>query len=102
VKDRDVAAPSPRIAKRPDVLLHVVVDRQRVDVALVAHRAQQIAHAARRIADGVAAMRCRQPLIDVIAREPVNPPRSSRSPTLRGANPCTWNQSLRQPLKLAA
>ena len=43
---------------------HVVVDRQGVDVADVAHGPQQVAHAPRRVADRVAAVRRGDPLVD--------------------------------------
>ena len=64
VEDRDVAAPRRVVAERTDVLAQVVVDRQREEVGLVPGGAQQVADPARAVADGVAAVRRRHPLVD--------------------------------------
>ena len=64
VEDGQVAVPRRRIGERPDVAAQVVVDGQGEQVRVVAHRAQQPAHAPGGVADGVAAMRRRHPLVD--------------------------------------
>src|SRR5947199_372866 len=63
---RSSAGRSPRrvILERADVALELVVHGERVQIGLVADLAQQIAHAARAVADGIAAMRRRNPLVD--------------------------------------
>ena len=63
MKDRDVAALRRRIGERPDVVAQIVVDRQRENVRLVAHRAEEVAHAAGAVADGVALVGGRHPLV---------------------------------------
>ena len=64
VKDRDVAASGGGVAERPDVAEEVVVDRQRVELRLVAQSPQQIAQPPRAVADRVAPVRGRNPLVD--------------------------------------
>ena len=72
VEDRDVAAPRRVVAERTDVLAQVVVYRQRVEVGLVPGGAQQVADPASAVADGVAAVRRRHPLVDDHQRAPLS------------------------------
>jgi hypothetical protein len=44
VEDREVAPARRGFRKWPDVALRVVVDRERVDIGLVAQAAEQVAH----------------------------------------------------------
>ena len=53
-----------RFAKRPDLASHILIDGQRKDVRPVPQPAQEIAHAASTVADGIAPMRRWDPLID--------------------------------------
>ena len=64
MKDREIAAPCRAVAERTHLLPEVVVDRQREQVGVVALAAQQIADAPGAVADGVAAMSRRHPLVD--------------------------------------
>ena len=64
VEDRQLAPLRRRIGERPHVVPQIVVDGQRVELGLVAHVAQQIAHAPRAVADRVALVRRRHPLVD--------------------------------------
>ena len=63
MKDRDVAALRGGIGERPDLVAKLVVDREREDLRLVAHRAEQIAHAAGAVANRVARVGGRHPLV---------------------------------------
>ena len=53
-----------RVRERPHLVAHVVIDREREDVGLVPHPAQQIPHPASAVADRVTSMRRRHPLVD--------------------------------------
>ena len=64
MEDREIAPSCPAVAERADVPREVFVDRQREQVGVVAHAAQQIADAPGAVADGVAAMSRRHPLVD--------------------------------------
>ena len=64
VEDRDVAASRRRIGERAHVALQIVVDGQRVQLGGVAHAAEQAAHPPRAVADRVALVRRRHPLVD--------------------------------------
>ena len=56
------------IAKRSDVALQIVVDRQGVQIGLVPHAAQQIAYAPGAVADGVARCAAGTHWLTIIAR----------------------------------
>ena len=64
VEDRDVAPRRLVVGERQHVAAQVVVDGQREDVRVVPHPAQHPAHGPRAVADRVAAMRRRNPLVD--------------------------------------
>ena len=64
MEDRDVASRRRRVGERQHVAAQVVVDRQREDLRVVPHAAQHLAHGPRAVADRVAAMRRRNPLVD--------------------------------------
>ena len=64
MKDREVASPRPGILERHDFILQVVVHRQRVQIGAMAHPANEIAQAQGALADGVTAVRRRDPLVD--------------------------------------
>ena len=74
VQHRDVAAARRRVRERPHVAAEVVVDGEREDVRRVALAAQQVAHAARAVADRVSPVRRRQPLVDHQRGVSVMPP----------------------------
>ena len=63
MKDRHIAGRRRRVGKRQHVLLEILVDGQRVQIGLVAHAAEQIAHVPGAVANGVALVRRRHPLI---------------------------------------
>ena len=83
------------IGERPHVAAQVVVDRQREDVGVVAPAAEQVAHAPRAVADRVAAMRRRHPLVDdhcaVRSAGLRAPARDSRAPALPASVGSAWN-----------
>ena len=81
VQHRDVAAAGRRIGERADFIAEIGVYRQGEDVRFVALAPQQIADAARAVADRVSAVRRRQPLVDHQRRIPVMP----SSPEIRRA-----------------
>jgi hypothetical protein len=64
VEDGQVAVVRAGLAEPPDVAGKPLVDRQRVDVGEVTHSADQVPDAARAVADGVALVRRRHPLVD--------------------------------------
>ncbi len=64
MKDRDVPARRAGVRERDRLAAHVLVNRQREDVGLVAEPAQQIADGARAVADRIAAMCRRHPLVN--------------------------------------
>ena len=64
MEDRDVAAAGRVVGERPDVVAQVVVDGQREQVGGMALGPQQIADAAGAVADGVAPVGGRHPLVD--------------------------------------
>jgi hypothetical protein len=64
VKDGDIPLPRRRIGERPRLGGHVLVDRQREQVRLMTHASQQVPDPAGRIANRIAAVRRRHPLID--------------------------------------
>ena len=64
MKDREIAAPRRSVVKRPDFVPKIVVDGQREQVGVVTTAAQQIADPPGAVADGVAAMGRRHPLVD--------------------------------------
>src|SRR5436190_1468898 len=55
---------SAAIGERPHVVAELLVDRQRIELRLMAHRPEQCAHPACAIADGVSLVRRRHPLVD--------------------------------------
>ena len=63
VEDRHLTLRRRRIGERPHVLPEVVVDREGVEMRLVAHRPQEVADAPRAVADRVALVRRRHPLV---------------------------------------
>ena len=64
MKDRDVAVARGTVGERADILAELFVHRQREDVGLVSEVAEQIADPASTVADGIALVRRRYPLID--------------------------------------
>ena len=64
MKDRHVAAAGARIVEGKNVARHGRFDVHGEDVGRVAQLPQQLADAARTVADRVAVMRRRQPLVD--------------------------------------
>ena len=64
MEDRDVAPPRGRIRERPDILAQVVVDREREEIRLMSAAPQHVAHDTRAVADRIAAVRRRDPLVD--------------------------------------
>ena len=64
VEDRDVAGCRGGVAERPDIVPQVVVHGEGVELGLVTHGPQQIADAARAVADRIALVRRRHPLVD--------------------------------------
>jgi hypothetical protein len=64
VEDGQVAAAGRRVGERQHVVHQVVVDRQGEQIRLVPHGPQQAAHTSRRVADGVALVGRRHPLVD--------------------------------------
>ena len=63
MEHRDLPLPGRRVGERPHVARQVVIDGQGKQIAFMTHRAQEAANAAGAVADGVAAMRGRHPLI---------------------------------------
>ena len=63
MEDRHLALARRRIGERPDVIRQVVVDGERKQLALMTHGAQKRADAAGAVADGIAAVRRRHPLV---------------------------------------
>ena len=64
MEDRDVAGARARVGERPHLVAEVVVDRQREEIRVVALRAEEIPYVPGAVADGVAPVRRRHPLID--------------------------------------
>jgi hypothetical protein len=64
MKDGDVAARGCGVGERPHVVAQVVVDAESVDVGVVAHASEQVADVPRAVADRIAPMRRRHPLVD--------------------------------------
>jgi hypothetical protein len=64
VEDRDVPGVRGGVAERPDVVPEVVVHGEGVELGLVTHGPQKVADAARAVADRIALVRRRYPLVD--------------------------------------
>jgi hypothetical protein len=64
MEDGDVSPPRRRILERPRLATHVFIDGERKQVGFVSHRLQQPPHAPRTVADRIAAMSRRNPLVD--------------------------------------
>ena len=64
MKDRQVAAACRGIVKRPHLALKRFVYRERVQLGIVSEAPEQIANPARAVADRVAFVRRRNPLVD--------------------------------------
>ena len=79
VKDRDVASARRGIADRPHVASQVFVDRGRKEVGLVPQLAQERPHLPGAVANGIAPVRGRYPLVD--------DHRSGPRPSAAGARP---------------
>ena len=64
MEDGQVAVSRPPIVEGQYVVFELLVDGQRVDVRLMPHLAQEIAHVSGAVADGIPLVRRRNPLID--------------------------------------
>ena len=64
MKDGDVAGARTGICERPHILAQVIIHRQRVEIRLVPFLAEERAHAAGAVADGIAPVGGRHPLVD--------------------------------------
>ena len=64
MEDGDVSTTCGRIGERPDVLAQVVVDREGEEVRLMPAAPEHVAHDTRAVANRVAAVGRRHPLVD--------------------------------------